>query len=234
MPFDLHLQMQEYYAGDSGACEVQIDSFRADVLRDGVIFEIQTGNLRGIRPKIARLLDDWPVVVVHPVALRTTIVYCDGDPPIEARRRKSPKRGNALDAFAEAVSVVGLLQHINFTLEVPLVEVEDMRRKHTEDEKERIRRRRKRRRNSIPEWTTINRRMTNLDSVVRLDSPDDGLQFIPESLPDEFTSAMFGEATGMSPYRARQVTYTLRHMGTLDVVGRTKRGYGYTRNEPRS
>ncbi len=228
MPFDLHLQMQEHFAGENGECEVQIGSFRADVLRDGVIYEIQTQKLRGIRGKIAGLLDDWPVVVVYPVATVTTIVYCEGDPPTEIRRRRSPRHGTAYDAFVEAVSLAKMLPHPNLELAVPLVAVEDYRRRRTDAEKEAMLRRRKRHR-KVGDWETINRRVVDLSDVVRLDCADDGLRFIPDTLPERFTSRMFGESCGLAVWRARQVLYTLRHMGTIEVTGRTKEGYGYER-----
>lgn len=229
MPFDLHLQMQERYAGDTGQCEAQIGTFRADVLRDGVIYEIQTRNLRSIRGKICGLLDDWPVVIVFPVAVSTVFVYCDGDPLEEVRRRTSPKRGTPLDAFEEMVSLASVLAHCNLSVEIPLVTVEEMRRRRTEQEIARMRKRRKRRRNSVPEWETVNRRITGFEDVLRLDIPSDGLRFIPEDVPERFTSKMLGEAVGLVAWKARRITYTLRHLGTIVQHERTKDGYWYTR-----
>ena len=231
MAFDLHHQLQEIYADDSGECEVTVGASRVDVLRDGVVYEIQTNGLYQIRRKIACLLDDWPVVIVHPVARKTVFVYCEGDPPTEARRRTGPRTGSVLDAFAETVSVAKLLAHPNLSLELPLIDVEDIRRRTTDEEKERIRKRRKRRRNSLPDWTTINRRLITVHEVIRLDIPADGVQLLPNELPDEFTSRILGDAIRLSAWRARQVSYTLRHMGSIEQVRRTKDGIWYRRCE---
>lgn len=221
------------YAGDDGACEVEIDGgFVADVLRHGVIYEIQTRALRRIRTKIAALLDTWPVVVVFPIARNTLIIRCDGNPPVERSRRLSPKHGCPLNAFAEAVSLARLLAHGNLSIEIALVDVEEVRVKRTEAEQERLRARRRRWRNRRGlEWATVDRRLVVLHETIRLDTPADGLRLLPESLPNPFTTKMLGERAGLSRWRAAQVAYTLRHLGALAVTKRTKEGLWYAPTE---
>lgn len=229
MSFDLHNQLQQHYADEPANCEVTIGNARVDVLAHGVIYEIQTHGLYQIRRKVSRLLDEWPVIIVHPVPRKTVFVYCEGDPPVETRRRTGPRTGSVLDAFAETVSVAKLLAHPNFSLELAIVDVEDIRRRYTDAEKAQIRKRRKRRRFSIPDWTTFNRRLTKLHEIIHLDTPADGVKLLPETLPDEFTSKMLGEEVGITAWRARQVTYTLRHMESIEQTRRTKEGIWYRR-----
>ena len=230
MPFELHTQLQNLYAGQNGKCEVRLDldgtPFVADVVRDGVIYEVQTHKIRSIRHKILAFLNDWPVVVVYPVARNTLIIYHEGDPPLEDRRRMSPRHATALDAFVEASALAKLLPHPNMSLEIPLVSVEEVRVRSREDDASRRRRRRWRKR----EWTTIDRRMVELHDTVRLDTQSDGLELLPESLPDSFTSMMLSEAAGLPVRRARAVTYTLHGAGSLIRTHRTKEGYWYSRN----
>jgi len=40
----LHLALQQHYAGDDGQLEAVVDGYRVDVLRRGVVYEIQTGR----------------------------------------------------------------------------------------------------------------------------------------------------------------------------------------------
>ena len=39
MPTELHLALQRHYAGKSGVVEAPLDGYKADVLRDGVVYE---------------------------------------------------------------------------------------------------------------------------------------------------------------------------------------------------
>ena len=230
MPFDLHRQLQEWYAANGGVLEVPFNGgFVADVLRHGVIYEIQTRALRHIRSKIASLLEEWPVVVVLPIARNTTIIQHTGNPLVECGRRSSPKHGTPLDAFAEAVSLAKLLAHQNLALEIALVDVEEFRVKRTGEEQERLRKRRRRWRNRRGlEWATTNRRLVAVHETIRLDTPTDGLRLLPDALPNPFTVRMLSDVSGLSRWRAGQIAYTLRHLGALTVSTRTKDGLWYT------
>jgi hypothetical protein len=226
MPFDLHRQLQQIYAGDDGQCEVRLNGlFVADVFRHGVIFEIQTTQLSKIRKKIATLLETTPVVIVYPISISTTIVHLEGDDLHERDRRLSPKRGNILDVFGETVYFAQLLAHPNMALEIVLVDTEDIRIKG--DPHAASRRRRRRRRKS--EWTTINRRLTATHERIRLDTPADGLRLLPEQLSPEFTTTQLGHVADISRSRAQEITYTLFHMGALVRTKRNKEGWWYER-----
>lgn len=230
MSFDLHRQLQMRYAGDRGACEVEIEGgFVADVLRDGVIHEVQTRAIGRIRGKIRSILDAWPVVVVLPVARNTVIVYCAGEPPVEYARRVSPKHGKPLDGFVEAVSLAKLLAHPNLSLEIVLADVNEYRVRRSEAELALMQRRRKRRRMRPPHWATINRRLAAVVETIRLDTPADGLRLLPKSLPFPFTTKMLADAAGLSRWHAAQAAYTLRHMQAIVPVRRTREGVWYTR-----
>jgi hypothetical protein len=234
MRFELHTQLQSLYAGQNGECEVRVEldgkPFVVDVLRDGVVYEVQTHKIRSIRPKLLAFLDDWPVVVVYPVARNTLIIYHEGDPPVEDRRRMSPKHSTALDAFVEATALAKLLQHPNLSLEIPLVSVEEMRVRTPDDAESERRRRLRRRRWRRREWTTVGRRMVELHETVRLDTESDGLELLPESLPESFTSRMLSEAAKLPVHRAQAVAYTLHGAGSLVRTHRTKEGYWYSRH----
>ena len=230
MPSALHIQLQSLYAGHNGECEVRINSdsrsFVVDVVRDGVVYEVQTRNIRSIRNKILALIDDWPIVVICPVARNTMIVYAEGDPPTECRRRMSPKHGTALDAFVEATALAKLLSHTNLSLEIPLVSIEEVRVRVSQE----AMRRKRRRRRTPREWVAIDRSIVELHETVRLDTQADGLNLLPESLPDPFTTRMLSDETHIPRHRAQAVAYTLHGAGSLTRTHRTKEGYWYTRN----
>ena len=52
----LHASLKHLYAGENGQLEVPFGKFVADVVRDGVIYEIQTSSFSGLGRKIIVLV----------------------------------------------------------------------------------------------------------------------------------------------------------------------------------
>src|SRR3546814_16247096 len=71
--------------------------------------------------KLDRLLGDFHVHVVHPIAVESWIERRDKP------TRKSPTRGCLHDVFAELVSVPTMLDHPHLTIEVLLVPVDGLK-----------------------------------------------------------------------------------------------------------
>ena len=80
-----------------------------------------------MRRKLDALLDEHPIRIVHPIAAEKWIRKIDDDGTVVSRRR-SPKRGIAADVCSELTSFPSLLSHPNFSLEVLLVQEEEVRR----------------------------------------------------------------------------------------------------------
>ena len=57
------------------------------------------------------------------------------------------------------------------------------------------------------------------------------MQFIPENLPDEFTTAEFAAAAGKKPAGFSIVTAFLRELKLLELAGRRGRAYLYRVND---
>ena len=70
----LHAALKAMYAANGGAEEVKVESFVADAVRNGVMYEIQTGSFSGLSRKMTALAETGPVVLIHPIALNKTIV----------------------------------------------------------------------------------------------------------------------------------------------------------------
>ena len=71
----LHASLKHLYAGDQGQLEVPFGKFVADVVRDGVIFEIQTSSFSGLGRKMLALAEQQPVVLVHPIAHSLSLIH---------------------------------------------------------------------------------------------------------------------------------------------------------------
>jgi hypothetical protein len=115
----------------------------------------------------------------------------------------------------ELVSFPSLLSHPNFTLEIALVEEEEIRRP---DAKKGWRR---------GGFVIEERRLVAVLETVEVGSPDDLLDLLPEGLPDPFTTADLAARLGRSRHLAQEVAYCLRVSGAVATAGRDKRGILY-------
>ena len=113
----LHRALKARYAVAGGATEQAVDGFVADVVAGGRIVEVHTGSFRPLKRKLPRLLERYPVTLVHPVARDRYIVKMAADPNAPPTRRKSPKRGSVFEVFPALASIPALLAHPNLTLE---------------------------------------------------------------------------------------------------------------------
>ncbi|GMQ85223.1 MAG: hypothetical protein BMS9Abin07_0789 [Acidimicrobiia bacterium] len=210
----LHAALKEWYRREGDQVEAPIDGFVVDLVRDGLLIEIQTRGFSSMRRKLDRLLDSYSMRLVHPVAAEKWIVKLDENGH-QLSRRRSPKRGIAVDVCAELVSFPSLLSHPNFTLEVALVEEEEVRRP---DAKKGWRR---------GGFVIEERRLVDVLETVELDSPEELLGLLPDGLPDPFTTADLADGLGRSRHLAQEVAYCLRVSGAVETVGRDKRGILY-------
>ena len=85
---ELHAALKLHYGGEGARYEEKIQGFVVDVVRDGVVYEIETSSLSGKERKYRELSEHNEVVLVYPIALKTTLVHeQDG----ETVRKISPK-----------------------------------------------------------------------------------------------------------------------------------------------
>jgi hypothetical protein len=212
----LHAALKRWHAQEGDRIEEPVDGFVIDLVRDGVLIEIQTRGFSSLKRKLARLLEEHAVRVVHPIAVEKWIVKLDASGRVISRRR-SPRRGAAFDLFRELVSFPELIVHPGMTLEVLLTREEEVRRFDG--------RRGWRRRG----WVVEERRL--LEAVDRLvvDSPRALAALLPAGLPAEFTTADLAAALGRNRRLAQQMTYCLHRVGVITRVGKDGNAIRYCR-----
>jgi len=209
----LHAALKEWYRQEGDLLEVGVDGFVIDLVREDVLIEIQTRGFSSMRKKMDRLLDEHPIRLVHPIAAEKWIRKID-DSGTEVSRKKSPKRGMVADVCAELVSFPALLSHPNFTLEVLLVQEEEVRRPDAGAW----------RRNG---WKVVERRLVGILERAEFSTPEHLLTLLPDDLPDHFTTADLAAGLGRTRHLAQEVAYCLREAGVLRVIGRSKQGIEY-------
>jgi hypothetical protein len=213
----LHAALKDWYARPDDRLEAEVDGYIIDVVRDSVLIEIQTTSFAKIRDKLTDLVGRHSLRLVYPVARERWIVKQAGDGHTRLSRRKSPKRGSYVHLFEELVSFPSIMTESNFSIEVVLIQEEEVRRHHPN--------RGWRRRG----WLTHERRLLRVLERRRFDTPADLLALLPAGLPERFTTAQLARALGERRRLAQRMAYCLREMGAIEQVGKRGRFNLYER-----
>lgn len=208
----LHNDLKHWLARPGDQIEQSVDGYHIDIVRDGLLIEIQTGSFSSIKRKLTILLEDHPVLLVYPVPQAKWIVK-QNKRGKRLARRKSPKQGRVEHVFDELVRLPQLANHPNFHLQVLLTHQEEVWR---DDGKGSWRR---------GKWSIANRHLLKVGDAARFDQPSDYLGLLPDVLPTPFTNKQLAKAAKLSPHLSGKMTYCLRQMGSLDLVGKEGNAY---------
>jgi hypothetical protein len=207
--YSLHSEIKDWYKVSGDELEVRIGEFIVDILRDKLLIEIQTSNFSAIKKKLAKLLLDHQVRLVYPIAKLKWIVYVNRSGKF-VRRRKSPKKGKLIDLFYELVHSASVIRDGNFSLEVLLIEEEEVR---CSDGRGSWRRR---------GVSIKDRKLLNVFDRFVLEDSLDYLRFLPKDLDGYFTNKVLALKLGISIRLARKITYCLRRIGAISIAGKKR------------
>jgi len=212
----LHAALKAWYAQPGDRIEEEVAGYRVDIVRDDLLLEVQTGSFSSLAPKIEELLTTHRVRVVYPIAQDKWIVkqHKDG----RRTRRLSPKHGIYADLFDELVAMPHLLCHPDLTLEVALVQTEEMR----ERQPGKAWRRRG--------WVITGHRLVAVLEQRQFRGRDDLAALLPNNLPEPFDTADLADALGRGRRLAQRMAYCLRKMGALTPVGKRGQSVLYERS----
>jgi len=208
----LHADIKTWVAQPGDQLETAVAGFVIDVVHGDTLIEIQTRHLYAMKRKLKKLLPDYSIRLLHPIPQKKWIVRetASGKP---ISRRKSPKQGRFQDIFAELVRIPHLFAHPNLTLQVLLTHEEEIWR---DDGQGSWRRK---------GWSIIDRHLLQVAAVTELKSAFDLLALLPADLPRPFSNSDIAQKlTGSKRARTRlaqQMTYTLRQLGAIEVVGKS-------------
>lgn len=205
----LHAALKAWYVQPGDLTEIDVDGFVIDIVRGGLLVEIQTRHFSAIKRKLVALVENHRVRLVYPVAREKWIVRLakDGSGGVLGRR-KSPKRGSMASLFAELVRFPKLLAHPNLSIEVLLIQEEEVR---AFGGKRAWRRR---------GWVIQERRLLDVVDRRLFEGPDDLLALVPLGLPQRWTTADLALAMHHPRRLAQQMAYCLRHLGLVESVGK--------------
>jgi hypothetical protein len=217
----LHAALKEWCAQPGDRFEVAVDGYVIDIVRDGLLLEIQTANFASIKRKLTELVRTHRTRLIHPIALERWIVKRDGG---GVTRRRSPRRGRVEDLFWQVVSFPRLFASPNFSLEVLLIREEEVRRRGG---------RRSWRRQG---WTTEERRLLEVVDRRLFEEVADLRALLPDTLGESFTTEDMAGAMGIKRPLAQKMAYCLHQLRAIELLGKRRhsRLYGITRSPARS
>ncbi len=184
----------------------------ADIFDGERITEIQTANFTALRKKLEKLLDAYPVTVVHPLVRVKWVSWIDPATGEITKPRRSGRRGSFTDAGKQLIYLLPLLGHPNLAVRLVLLDVEEQR--------------------LLDGWGNGGKRGCHraerlplaLGESVTLTSPADYAALLPPELPTPFTATQFGKAARL---QGRNLQGTLKVLVALGVLRREKDGQKY-------
>ncbi len=206
----LHSAIKKWYSRKGDRLEAKVESFIVDIVRGDLLIEIQTANFSAIRPKLSHLLERHKVRLVYPIAKTKWIVHKSAPTGETFGRRRSPKKGLLSDLFYELIRIPSLFSNGNLSVEVLMIEEEEIWR---DDGRGSWRRR---------GASVEDRRLIQVLETEVFDSREDFLRFLPESLPHPFSNRDLSESLGIPMSQCRRMTYSLRRIGIITCVAKKR------------
>jgi hypothetical protein len=203
--YSLHSEIKTMCSLPGDQFEVKLGNYIVDILRGNLVIEVQTKNFSALKEKLQALTETHPVRLVYPLPERKWITYVTHD-NVVLNRRKSPKRGMLTDVFRELIMIPNMLGAANFSLEVLLIDEEEVR---CADGRGSWRRRGV----SIKE-----RRLLRVNRKVLFQNKPDFLKVLPAGLDLVFTNNEVAKLAKISVRTARQITYCLRKSGAIRIA----------------
>ncbi len=211
----LHKALKTFYAESDDRTEVMVDGYVVDIVNGEGLIEIQTSNFSSIKDKLSNLIRDYPVKLVYPIPVAKWLLKLPKNGDGDMKRRKSPKKGRPLAVFTELVSFPHLLMDENFSLELAMIQEEEVRRYVGKS------------RWYKNGWETVERRLISIVEQQVYDKPEDMRAFLAPDLPEKFTTADLAECLEIPRWLAQKMAYCLRKMNVIEWVGKRNRSYLY-------
>ena len=213
----LHAALKLWYKESEDKLEVPIENFIIDIVRDDLLIEIQTKNFSIIKRKLEKLIDNHRVLLIHPIIRDKWIVNMDSQSNKASKPRLSPIHNSYVDIFEELVRIPELVLNPNFTIELPLVQIDEYRRNDGKGS-----RRRK-------GWSIYDRKLVKVLEKKVFYTPIDFLMLKPASLKTPFTNTELAYLLKKPLRLAQKMSYCLRKMGIIKAIGKKGRSllYGF-------
>lgn len=214
----LHAVLKSYFEPHDDNQEIKLGNYIADIAGENGVIEIQTQNFSALRKKLETFLEFCNVTVVFPIAQVKYLSWLDMGTGEKSRKRKSPKKGSIYDVLKELYKIKYTLDNPNMNLCLVMLEMEEIRYLNgwSKDKKK----------GSV----RCDRIPTDLYDEIYLSSPRDYSIFLPENLPDEFTSSDFSVCAHIRQRTAQTALNILNYLQVISKTGKKGRSITYKLN----
>lgn len=211
----LHHTLKLYYGGEF-ATEAKVGRYVADVVREDGIYEIQSKAFFRIKEKLKSFLTVTPVSVVYPITVSKKIYWSDIETGEIVSVSKSPKKGSIYSILPELYALRKLLKDPCLTFIAVLVNCDEYRYADGfgKDKKKRA--------------TKVDIIPSELKEEVFLRTTEDYKIFLPESLPETFTSSDFAKETRLRLSDSQKAMLVLAELGLIKRIGNKGRSILYS------
>lgn len=214
----VHSVLKYYYAPKTSYHEIKIGPYVADICVDGEIFEVQTRNFNTMRDKLSYFLSEHDVTIIYPVAHTKWLSWLDPETGELSPKRKSPKTGTIYNIIPELYRIKMFLSNPNLHFIISLIDVEETR--------------------YLNGWSKNKKRgSTRMDGIpvdifneVRINTMSDYYVFLPDTLPESFTSKELSKAAKIPQGRASTLLNILLETGVINRIGKKGKAYLYQKN----
>ncbi|MFX0024339.1 MAG: hypothetical protein ACFE9S_18620 [Candidatus Hermodarchaeota archaeon] len=203
-----HTDLIWLYSESNDQLEKKVGNYIVDIVRDDLLIEIQTKNFSNIRSKIETLMQKNKVKLVHPIIQDKWIINLDTQLNKIIRRRLSPLHCSYINVFEELIRIPKMISHPNFSIEILLVQIEEIREKSDRGSWRR------------KGWTIYDKKLFRVIESKKFHNPIDFLYFIPRNISIPFTNKELAEKLKKPLRLAQKVSYCLRKMDMLKIVGK--------------
>ncbi len=211
----LHRVLKYCFEPNDQLHEIKFGRYHADIVNENEIIEIQSRSFNVLRAKLTYFLPIKPVRIVYPLVNIKHLVWVDTESGEVTKRRKSPKTGKLLEVFYELYKIKPFLTDENIRFSIVTLDVVEYRNLdgYSADKK-----RGSSRNERIPE---------KFIKVVEINNKQDYKVFLPDNLPENFTTKDIANTQKISLRTAGLALNVLNHIGTVERVGKKGNSFLY-------
>lgn len=211
----LHIVLKEYFEEDKEYHEVPVNGYIADICRDGIITEIQTGGFSGLGPKLQAYLPDYKVRLVYPIAVHKTVSWINPETSEILPRHRSPKQNTVYQAVFEMCRILHYVNDSNLTILAVMLDIDEYR---LLDGWSKDKKRGSHRYERIP---------TELHDIIELSDPSTFRSLLPFDNQSTFTIKEFGKAVKIDYSTASGVLKVFENKNIICKTGKRGRSNIY-------
>ena len=211
----LHAVLKNYYEPHEENHEIKVGRFVADIVGEQGVIEIQTRSFGSLLEKLDNFLEFCDVTVVYPLPALKYVAWLDIDTGEIGEKHKSPKKCRIYDAFKEIIRIKYALDNPRFHLVLCFLEMDEIRYLNGWSE------------NKKRGSSRCDRIPKDIIEEVRFDCVEDYRRFLPDGLPEEFTSAHYAKACRINKQIASNGLNILNYLGLVERVGKKGKSFIY-------